>query len=124
MTEQTLVEYAKHGDPDAQKRLGEHYPGILWELAITHVNGRVLDMPDIKKTYDKMVEIHRTTAMSLTEVRDHLQKALNEHHAPKNEDGSPMTSAEMRFLKMKFSQAAATPPRRGTNRTPAKKKRK
>jgi hypothetical protein len=112
MTEQSIIEYAKTGDKKCQIILAEHYGEVCWEHAITHVNGRPLNMPDIKKTYDQAVEINKETGMPMTEVTEKLQAALNAHHAP---SVKPLPDFEYHEPSRRM---------RGTNRTPPKKKRK
>lgn len=127
MTEQSLIEYAKAGDTGAIDYLAANgFEGVIWELAITHVNGGWLPGHEIKRVWDEMVNIHKTTAMSFEEVRDKLQEALNNHHyrAPKliaanlamaSPAGRPWHFTQQHSLK--WGQ-------RGGKFTPPKKKRK
>lgn len=112
MTEQIVIEYAKAGCRKSQMILAEHYGEVCWEHAITHVNGRPLNMPDIKKTYDQAVEINKETGMPMAEVIYKLQAALDAHH--------------MVYVKPydDFKYNEPSRPIRGTNRTPPKKKHK
>jgi hypothetical protein len=125
MTEQSLIEYAKRGDLDAITHLENAGVGVDWKYAITQVNGRSLTGEEIKRTWDEMINIHKETGLSMEEINNGLQAALNEHHKPLTaaEVAGKMLSPADRPWDFK-NKSTFKIGGRGPNRTPPKKRRK
>lgn len=126
MTEQSLIEYAKSGDTGAIDYLAANgFPGVDWEYAITHVNGRWLPGNEIVLVWNEMVKVHTVKGLTYDEIKVGLQAALDSHekHALKPGQALGISSPAGRPWDFK-GKANLKWGQRGGKFTPPKKKRK
>lgn len=128
MTEQGLIDYAKHGNKEAQATLEQYQAGIDWDYAITEINGRQLSLVDIKTISDEITKVADLHSMGKALVRDNLQQALNTQVALRTIRPADIAGAELAApwpnVALPGTKRSKHNKRTPSNRTPPKKKRK
>lgn len=128
MDEQSLLGYAISGSADARRILADQGYAIDWGYAITHLSdGTPLCLKDIKTVDTEMANIVAEYGMDKTTVRNRLLNAIEIKHNERQAEKRMLNMGRLHSICTNGERAGFMGPggaKRGTNRMPAKKKRK